>query len=108
MSSPSSPIALEESSQRAALRLSGEVRIEHVAELSARLRALVGHAGDVCIEWSEAEHVDACALQLLAAFARARRAAGAPLEFCAPQPALLRYLELSGFAAHLEGVGGSR
>ena len=101
------PLEFAPTASRLDVRLSGEVRIEHVAELCARLRELCAHAAPVRIDWSAAEHLDACVLQLLVTFARGRVAAGLGVEYTPPGPELRRYLELSGFHAHLGPAGSA-
>lgn len=105
MSSPPQPIVLIRNPTRAELRIYGEVRIEHAAELRAQLLELAQLSTPVRVDWSEAEHLDACILQLLAAFVRRSVRTGAALEFAPPGPALARYLALSGFQPHLRGTG---
>jgi anti-anti-sigma regulatory factor len=102
-----SPLEFAPTPSRLEVRLSGEVRIEHVAELCARLRELCTHAAPVRIDWSAAEHLDACVLQLLVAFARGRVGAGLGVEYTTAGPELRRYLELSGFHAHLGPAEGA-
>lgn len=105
MSSPPQPIVLDRSSERTELRLYGEVRIEHAAELHAQLSEAAGRSVPIRVDWSAAEHLDACVLQLLAALARRCVRTGLRLEFAEPGPALRHYLELSGFQAHLRDTG---
>lgn len=102
--SESPPVAIDESPSLARVTLSGALGIEHAAELSARLRALVAHPGRVQVEWNALEHADACVLQLLLAFTRARASQGAGVEHGPASPEVRAFLALGGFAAHFGGM----
>ena len=101
------PIERIESPSRLDVHLRGELRIEHAAALAAELRAVVARREPVRLDWSAAEHLDACILQLLAAFVAERRRGALALELVQARPGLGRYLELAGFAAHFAPAGGA-
>jgi anti-anti-sigma regulatory factor len=101
---PPAPFAVENSADGVVIALRGEVRVDCVQGLHAALCALASRAVRVRIDWSGAEHVDACVLQTLLAFVRSRSEAGVPPEHCAAPRALQDYLRLGGFAAGFPGA----
>jgi ABC-type transporter Mla MlaB component len=85
--------------------LPGECGIASAAKLKSALLKRVGDAGSVTLDASAVQRVDSAGLQVLAAFARDRRAAGLALEWAsvprslADAASLLSLTDVLGFAA---------
>ena len=81
------------------IRLVGHARMETAVLLHESL-AKAPFAHSVMIEWEEAEHVDACVLQVLLAVRKALSARGLALTVRKDNPKVREYLNLSGLAEY--------
>ena len=68
------------------------------------LQALAG-GREVALDWSQATHVGAGALQILVALGTALRARGQALSIAGDNPGVRRMLELTGLSRHLPAGG---
>ncbi len=84
------------SKRRNPLVLQAECTLGNGVELKSALCALLAHEGPVTLDAAAVERIDTAALQLLAAFVRDRRLAGAALQWRAVSPALHSAARLLG------------
>lgn len=78
------------------LVLAGRVDVNRARTLHQEVCAVYDLGGDVSIDWSEIEALDAAALQILLALHVAMRAAGRRLDASPPSAAVTRTLALAG------------
>ncbi|MDA8348001.1 MAG: STAS domain-containing protein [Pseudomonadota bacterium] len=84
------------SKRRNLLVLQAECTLTDAAELKSALCRLSDHDGTVTLDAAAVERIDTAALQLLAAFVRDRRLAGAALQWRAVSPAVHSAARLLG------------
>lgn len=93
-------IKLEDSGAFAILHLTGAAGVE-LAEVVHQAALQAADSGkDVVLDWTRAEHVDACSLQLLVALRAALVERGHALRVAGSNPAVEKYLTLAGLADH--------
>jgi anti-anti-sigma factor len=81
------------------VKIEGSARVEMAVLLKQELtRAQIAH--EVAIDWGEAEHVDACVLQILLAFGKLLAERGSSLIVERDNPKVRQYLELSGLSEY--------
>lgn len=95
-----SEIQLHASESHHLLMLSGPVGLEAARDLQAEGKRLAVEPKDVAIDWRQAEHVGASALQVLLALALALSGKGHKLYVADDNPAVRGFLELAGLSAH--------
>jgi anti-anti-sigma regulatory factor len=81
------------------LKIEGNARVETAALLKLRLTQTQIER-DMAIDWGEAEHVDACVLQVLLALHRALAAEGLSLTVKKDNLKVRQYLHLSGLSEY--------
>ena len=79
--------------------LHGNVRVD-AASLLQRSLLEAGGQKNLAINWEQAEHVDACALQVLLAYAKTLKHSECSLHVEKDNPHVRQYLELAGLTDH--------
>ena len=92
-------IRLQPADSHGLLMLAGLVGTDAAPELCAKARVLVSDSKDVAIDWQDAEHVGASAIQVLLALGSALSRHGHKLYVIHDNPSVRRFLELSGLSA---------
>jgi len=81
------------------VKLEGSARVETAVRLKQELaQAQIAH--EVAIDWGEAEHVDACVLQVLLALGKLLAERGSSLIVDRDNPKVRQYLKLSGLSEY--------
>jgi anti-anti-sigma factor len=98
--------SLFEQDNCAMVKIEGNARVETAVLLKQELsRMQIDH--EVAIDWSDAEHVDACVLQVLLAFRKSLAKRGFSLMVDKDNPKVRNYLKLSGLAQFFPVRDGS-
>jgi anti-anti-sigma regulatory factor len=99
-----SEVAVREDRQGPSLVLKGPIEIRLAPQLHRLAQDLAAASGRVRIDWAEATHLSAAALQVLIALESALVSAGGALDAPAPPPALAETLRLAGWQAPVHGA----
>ena len=81
------------------LVLAGQIGVDAAAQLLDEAELLAANAGDVGVDWREAETVTASSLQLLLALGVSLAERGQTLRVTGDNPNVRRLLELAGLSA---------
>ncbi len=88
------------------VRLDGNARVETATLLKESLaQAQMTH--NVAVEWDQAEHVDACVLQVLLALRKLLSERGLSLTVGKDNAKVRKYLKLSGLSEYFPAQSGS-
>ena len=79
------------------VKLRGNVRVDSASSLQQRLLETLG-TKDLAVDWEQAEHVDASALQVLLACAKTLKQRTGALRVEKDNPHVRQYLELAGLS----------
>ncbi len=94
-----SGLCVFEEEGRTMVKLEGSARVETAVRLKQELaQAQIAH--EVAIDWGEAEHVDACVLQVLLALGKLLAERGSSLIVDRDNPKVRQYLKLSGLSEY--------
>jgi anti-anti-sigma factor len=80
------------------LVLSGEITLDAAGHLREAALAAAAGAREVAVDWRDARHVSAGALQLMLALRAALETSGRALSVAADNPAMRRTLEVTGLS----------
>jgi anti-anti-sigma factor len=93
---PESGVSVLENDDCVVVRFEGRARVETAVHLKQRLSQAV--ARDVAIDWAEAEHVDACVLQVMLALRKLLLERGRSFGVRRDNAKVRDYLKMSGLA----------
>jgi anti-anti-sigma factor len=79
------------------LQLKGKARVE-AAQLLQQQLAQIDSNRDLALDWEQAEHIDACVLQVLLAFRKSRSDRQFSLTVDRDNPHVREYLRMSGLS----------
>ncbi len=90
---------VEEKTTAHLLVLSGSVKLDCVRALHQEVTKLAHRGKDVILDWSNADHIDACVLQVFIALGTTLGRCGRRLRVRGANPAISKYLTLAGLEA---------
>jgi anti-anti-sigma factor len=91
-------IRIREAESENLLELAGLIRVEAAQQLLAAANRLLDDSKDVAVDWREASHVGACAIQLLLALTTELAHSGRKLHVASDNAHVRRTLELAGLS----------